>query len=294
MGGLTEGLTFRSRYWDDCRARDEFKKFLLAMHGLDLTLWEQRGFWDDLYTPFSLFDGDRIVSSVCLYSMEMVIGGQKCRVGQFSGVGTLPQFRRRGLSRWLTEKAMHWASATHSGFFLFADDEAVPFYAKCGFLQVQETVATLLVDIPELRPGLQKLDAQSDRDLERIYRLACERSPASDALGVCNAKLLMFHCLYTLRDHMYYVPDLDVVVFFKTDRERLILFDIVGRHVPHFSELHPYIVQQPHRAVWFQFMPDKMGIAATGRRTVEGDNAHIHPSLHLPEPDCLFPYVAHA
>jgi hypothetical protein len=46
-----EKLTFRSAYWEDHPARDEFKKFLRSMFGLDLTLWEQKGFWDgDLYT----------------------------------------------------------------------------------------------------------------------------------------------------------------------------------------------------------------------------------------------------
>jgi GNAT superfamily N-acetyltransferase len=290
-----ERLTFRSSYWEDLSARDEFKKFLNSTFGLDLTLWEQKGFWDDdLYTPFSFFEGNRIVSSVCLYSMDMVIEGRQRRVGQFSGVGTLPQFRRRGLNRRLTEQAMQWASSTHDGFFLFATDEAVPFYAKCGFVPVQESAATLMIESPKPRKGLQKLDTQTDKDLERIYRLACERAPVSDVLGVLNPKLLMFHCLYTLQDHAYYVPDLDVVVFFKVDRERLILFDVVGRHVPSFSELHPYLAQQPHSEVWFEFMPDKMGVEATGWRTPEGNNTHIHLPFRLPQQNCIIPYVAHA
>ncbi len=290
-----EKLTFRSAYWEDHPARDEFKKFLRSMFGLDLTLWEQKGFWDgDLYTPFSLFDDDRIVSSVCLYSMDMVIGGRKSRVGQFSGVATHPQFRRRGLNRWLTEQAMQWASKTHDGFFLFATDEAVPFYAKCGFVPVQESAPTLMIKNPKPRPGLHRLDTLSDADLERIHGLACERTPVSDVLGVLNAKLLMFHCLYALGDHAYYIPDLDVVVFFKVDDERLILFDVVGRDIPPFSELHPYLTKQPHREVWFEFMPDKMGIDATGWRTPEGNNTHIHSPFRMPGSDCVFPYVAHA
>ena len=139
-------LTFRSSYWEDLSARDGFKKFLNSMFGLDLTLWEQKGFWDDdFYTPFSFFEDDRVVSSACLYSMDMVIGGQRRRLGQFSGVGTLPQYRRRGLNRKLTEQAMQWASPTHDGFFLFATDEAVPFYAECGFVATQESAPTLMI-----------------------------------------------------------------------------------------------------------------------------------------------------
>ena len=62
------GLVLRSHYWDDRRAKDAFKAFLLDIHNLDLTLWDEAGFWDDHYTAFSLFDGERVVSSVCLYS----------------------------------------------------------------------------------------------------------------------------------------------------------------------------------------------------------------------------------
>jgi hypothetical protein len=189
---------------------------------------------------------------------------------------------------------MQWASPTHDGFFLFATDEAVPFYAKCGFVPVQENAAKLLIESPKPRSGLQKLDIQSDKHLDLIYRLACERTPVSDVLGVFNPKLLMFHCLYTLRDHAYHIPDLDVVVFFKVDGQRLTLFDVVGRHVPSFSELHSYLARQPHREVWLEFTPDKMGIKASGWRTPEGNNTHIHPPFRLPQPNCIIPYVAHA
>lgn len=290
-----ENVTIRSAYWDDTPAKNEFKKFLNSIFGLDLTLWEQKGFWDDdLYIPFSFFDGSRIVSSACLYSMDMVIEGQRRRVGQFSGVGTLPQFRRRGLNQRLTEEAIKWASPTHDGLFLFSSDEAVPFYGKCGFVPVEEKAPTLRVEPPMHKPGLRKLNVESDQDLELIYRHACDRTPVSDVLGALNAKLLMFHCLYTLKDHAYCIPDLDVVAFFKIDGKRLTLFDVVGRSVPPFSELHPYLAQQPHDEVWFEFMPDKMGIDATGWRTPKGNNTHIYPPFRLPGPSCVIPYVAHA
>ena len=86
-----EGLDFRSGYWDDRRAKDRFKQFLATIHGLDLSLWEQKGYWDhENYIAFSLFEGQRIVATTNLYSMEMQVEGRRCRLGQFSGVGTLP------------------------------------------------------------------------------------------------------------------------------------------------------------------------------------------------------------
>ena len=68
-------LTYRENYWDSLESKAEFKRFLVTMFNLDLSLWDAMGFWDDLYRPFSFFDGDRLVSNVCLYTMEMTVGG---------------------------------------------------------------------------------------------------------------------------------------------------------------------------------------------------------------------------
>jgi GNAT superfamily N-acetyltransferase len=287
-------LTFRSDYWADPPARRAFKEFLLAIHGLDLTLWEEKGFWDENYRAFSLFDGDRVVSSVCLYSVDMTLAGTQCRVGQFSGVGTLPPYRRRGLARWLTQEALERTSAAHAGYFLFADDDALTFYQRCGFAPVAETGVSLAVVPSRPRAGLRKLDARDDRNLELIYRVACERSPVSTTLGAWNPKLLMFHCLYALRENVYSIDDLDVVVLFKTEGERLDLLDVVGRRVPSFAELHPYLARNDQREVRFHFVTDKLEITPTGRWSPSGNNAHIRGPFVLPGPERIFPATAHA
>lgn len=289
------GLTFRTGYWEDRRATRQFREFLISIHGLDLSLWERMGYWDhEHYSAFSLFDGDRIVATANLYSMEMVVEGVRRRLGQFSGVGTSPEFRGLGLNRWLTEQALESAGATHDGFFLFADEDAVPFYAKCGFVQVDETIAALSVTPPAGAPGLRKLDPGDDDDLSLLYQLARERSPVSDLLGAWNAKLLMFHCLYTLRDCLYYIPDLDTAVFFEVDSGVMTLFDVVARKVPSFTELHPYIAGTRHHEIRFFFMPDRMGVEPTSWTVLEDNHLHVLPPLHLPEPRRLFPYVSRA
>lgn len=317
------GLTYRSHYWDDHRAKEAFKTFLLSMHGVDLTSWETNGFWDERYVPFSLFEGDRIVASVCLYSMDLVIAGKRCRAGQLSGVGTLPEYRRRGLNRCITEEALRWAAPHHDGFFLFADDDAVPFYEKCGFVPHEERAAVLRLASPPARPGLRQLDIANDRDLDLIYQMACERTPVSNVLGVLCEKLLMFHCLNTLSDHAYHIPDLDLVIFFKTNQGRLTIFDIVGRQMPSFAEVHPFLSERPHAEVWLHFVPDKLRVEVSSWRSMPGNNLHVFPpgelafpqatssscgdfahsgvahdrvapGLQLPDQEIVFPFTAHA
>lgn len=295
MTTTLDGFTFRRAYWDDPRARAAYQAFLIDIHGLDLGRWEQHGFWDDRYVPYSLFDGDRVVASVCLYDLDMVLAGRRCRLGQLSGVGTRPALRRRGYNRWLTEQALRDTAGTHEGTFLFADDDAIPFYRRCGFVPVGEDIQTLATPrLPAPRAGLRKLDPADENDRALVYRLACERAPVSHVLGVLAPRLAMFHFLYILEGCTYHAADLDVVLAFRVKDGTLTLFDVMGRAVPPFAALHPYLAAQPHTEVAFHFVPDRMDVTPTGARPLLGDNAHLDPRLRLPVDRCIFPFVAHA
>jgi GNAT superfamily N-acetyltransferase len=115
----------RTAYWHDRAARQAFKDFIFQIHRMDFTRWENAGYWDDDYSPYSYFVGDRVVSSLCIYTMHARVNGRACKVAQISGVGTLPEYRRQGLSRSLHEIALPKALAEHSFAFLYSDDEAV-------------------------------------------------------------------------------------------------------------------------------------------------------------------------
>src|SRR5206468_1230918 len=80
--------------------------------------WEGAGYWDDDYSPYSYFEGDRVVSSLCIYTMHALVNGRACKVAQVSGVGTLAEYRRRGLNRQLHEIALAKALAEHRFAFL--------------------------------------------------------------------------------------------------------------------------------------------------------------------------------
>lgn len=287
-------LTYREAYWGDRAARDAFYSFIRIIHNLDFGLWESAGCWDERYRPFSLFEGDRVVSSVCLYSMDMVVGGRRMKLSQISGVGTLPEFRRKGLNRKLTRLALEWAKPDHQGTFLFADDDAIEFYAKCGFQSVPEILTVLPVAPPAPKPGLRQLDVDRPEDLAMIFALASERVPVSDRLGTLNPHLLMFHALYTLRKCAYHLPALDLVVFFHREAHRLRVFDIVGRRIPPFAELHPYLSAEPHREVAFYFMTDKLDLDGAVAQPLEGNNTHILPGFPMATDGLTFPFTVHA
>lgn len=295
MADTPAGLTFRSRYWDDRPAREAFQRFLIDIHGLDLGLWERRGFWDhEGYLPFSLFDGDLVVASLCVYSLRGVIDGEPRRIGQFSGVGTAPELRRRGLNRWLTERALANLGPTHDGFFLFSAPDAVPFYRRCGFAPLMQRAAVIRVDAPLARPGARCLDLDRAADLDLLVSLARERTPVSRVLGVHSTNLLMFHVLYAFRDRVWYLPDLDVVVLFGVADGRLTLVDVIGREMPTFADLHPYLPAESHREVRFGFAPDRLDVHVDETVALEDDHTHVWPGLTLPRGEPMFPHTAHA
>ncbi|UCD64920.1 MAG: GNAT family N-acetyltransferase [Candidatus Zixiibacteriota bacterium] len=288
-------LTFRENYWQEPDLKKEFISFLIRIHRLDLSLWDRLGYWDDNYRPFSYFDGDRLASSLCVYSMDMTVMGGRARVAQISAVGTDQKYQRRGLNRRLTEKAIEWASGTHDFFFLFADEGAFAFYEKCGFRRTLEHKAAITVAGAPPRSGAEKLDIENPGHRELIHRLAAARAPVSDMLGVHNEKLLMFWCLYFLRDNIYHIADLDTVVLCVREDRRLTIFDIVGAEMPAFEDIYPHIGSGSDELAEFMFMTDKLNLQTPPSFTpVEGNGTHLMGVFPLESSNFIFPSTSHA
>jgi GNAT superfamily N-acetyltransferase len=288
-------LVFREAYWADPVAQRAFQRFLVEIHGLDLSTWDSAGYWDERYRPFSYFDREgRVVSSVCVYSLEMIVQGSPCRAAQISGVGTSAARRRQGLNRRLTDIALEWAAPDHEFVFLFANDDAVPFYARCGFLTVEERIPHIAVRPGDPRPGLRKLDLDEATDVELLQALAERRAPVSDTLGVISPKLFMFHAIYRFAGYLYHIPDLDVAVAIGREGPRLTVYDVVGPRMPRFDELGPYLVSAETTEIEFYFVPDKLGIENPRWRVLQGNNLHDRGDIPLRTERFLFPFTAHA
>ncbi len=279
-------------YWGDPMALGAFKEFMLKIHGLDFAEWEEAGYWDDAYTPFSYFMEDEIVASVCIYLIDVIIDGKSTRLAQISGVGTLPEFRRQGLNRRLTDIGLEWAEGRHDGVFLFADKGAVPYYQKCGFTAVEEYLERVEVT-PVVKCGeTVELDPGKKQDLDTIYSYARRRVPISDRFGVMNERLVMFHVLHGLRNHIYEIPDLQCLVFYKREKDCLSLFDIVGEKIPRLSDLYPYIAGRSDRVIEFHFFADKLGLDGTQFRPLIGNYPFVRGEFPVEKP--VFPHTSRA
>ncbi len=285
-------LTLRTAYWDDPKARDAFQAFMLEIHGLDFSEWKSAGYWDEAYTPFSFFAGNRVIASVCVYLLDAIIDGEATRVAQISGVGTLPGWRRRGLNRQLTDIGLDWAKGKQTGIFLFANTEAIPFYERCGFEQIEECLEVVAATPAPNHGGIVKLDPGKPRDRDRIFDYARRRAPVSDRFAVLNAKLAMFHALYSLRDHAYEIPDLDCVVFHKRGDRCASFLDVLAEQVPRFDQLYPYFAHEQDQVIELHFGGDKLGLDGSRTEALLGNNPFVRGSFPVERP--VFPFTSRA
>ncbi len=288
-------LTFREDYWDDVEAKRTFIEFIRRIHNLDLTYWDEMGYWDSRYRPFSFFDGKTLVSNVCIYSMEMSVAGRRCRAAQVSGVATIPEMRRKGLCLELTRIAMDRFRPDHDFFFLFADNDAFPFYETCGFHRAAESRPHIAISGRAPAAGAVKLDTGRKDHVERIHRFALERGPVSSELGTLNDRLFMLWCLYALKDDIHAIDDLDLLVLSRREGGVLTIFDIVGKRIPPFLEIYPFIAGESDRRVEFQFLPDRLDLTEHLEWTREEKNgAHHFGDFPLEGKRFIFPFTSHA
>jgi predicted N-acetyltransferase YhbS len=285
-------LQLKTNYWNDHEASAAFKEFILKIHGLDFTKWESCGYWDQAYTPFSYFAGETVVASVCVYLLDAVLDGRNTRIAQISGVGTLPEWRRKGLNRELTDIGLTWAEGKHEGVFLFSTTDAIPYYERCGFSRINEYVETTQVEPVSNRDGAVKLDPDCKQELDRIYRYATQRVPVSDRFSVLNAKLVMFHVLYGLGDCVLELPDLECLVLYKREDDVLTIYDIVGERIPRFDDFYPYLADPNDRVIEFHFGTDKLGLKSSGTRLLVGNNPFVLGAFPIETP--VFPFTSRA
>jgi len=287
-------LIYREDYWDSSDLKKKFISFMIDIFDLDLSLWDSKGFWDVDFKPYSYFDDSSLVANVCVYSMDMMVDGKRCRVGQISSVGTRPEYRRKGIGFELMQKALEGTREEHDCCFLFADNEAFGLYEKCGFRYTDEYKARINISGRSPRPGVLKLNMERSDHIDMVFNLASEREPVSNILGAFNEKLFMFWCLYALRDHIYYIPDLEILALYKRDNGLLTLFDIVGKKMPSFVEIYSYISDPLDEIVEFLFMVDKLRPGKYEEVMTKENGTHLSKGFSLKETRFIFPYTSHA
>jgi hypothetical protein len=225
--------------------------------------------------------------------LDAVIEGEPAKLAQISGVGTAPEYRRRGLNRELTEIGLAWAARWNpAGVFLFSDEDAIPFYTAGGFVPIEEFVEVLELGGETGTGSSRRLDPTREADRQRIHELARRRAPVSQRFGVMNPKLVMFHCLYKLPHAIHEIPELDCVVLASRAGSTLRVHDVIAERMPGWVELSPHLLRASDREVEFHFSTDQLELSGTLLRPLRGNHPFARPGFPLARP--VFPYTSRA
>ena len=286
---------YSENYWDNPEPKKKLIAFLKNIFNLDLSLWDNFGYWDKNYRPFSYFKDGELISSVCIYSMDMMVDGKQRKVAQVSAVGTLEEYRRQGINSELTCKATAWAEKEHDFFFLFADTDAFSYYKGHGFKRVTENKNIYPLEGIPTNNKSRKLNVNDKSDRDLIYRIATKREPVSNLLGILNEKLFMFWCLYFLRDNIYYIEQLDTLVLLERKNNVLTIYDIVSPKMPLFNDIYVHIGRPDDKSAEFLFMPDKLGLKNYDLAPLKKvSDCHIKGNFPLENQQFIFPCTSHA
>ncbi len=288
-------LIYRCEYASDPTAREAFKDYLVAVHGLDLTPWEAAGCWGDDYRQFSYFTPDgTVVSTVSLYSMDLVVDGRSLRAAQLSGVGTLPDWRLMGLNRRLTERALAAVRDDHEFVYLFADEPALPFYRRCGFGEVDQWRPLATVSPREPSRAAYAIDLEETEQRLDLLQRARDRAPVSRQLGAHSPELFMFHALLAPPGRLVWLPELDAVALVEHQGPRCVLHDVVAPSMPILPDLLPLIRTPDTTEVAFGFVPDLLDAPDLRWERFSGDHLCDRGDLPFRSDRFVLPATSHA
>ncbi|MBU5675464.1 GNAT family N-acetyltransferase [Alkaliphilus sp. MSJ-5] len=287
---------YRSNYKDDSILRDSFNSLTEKTYDFNFKQWYEDGYWGDKYIPYSLLDGDKVVSNVSVNIIDFLILGEQKRYVQIGTVMTDEDYRGQGLSRALMEVVLKEWEDKCDLIYLFANDSVLDFYPKFGFdvcNEYQYSIDKVKEDKPE---KIRKMSMDNDKDREFVYNMACNTIPLSKVSMKNNASLIMFYCTYFMKDSIYYIEDYDAVVICEFNEEVLYVQDVFATKEVKLDKIINAVMTDKTKKVVLGFTPNN--ISSYEKSLVNEEDTTLFIKRGKDNPfkagDLMFPILSHA
>lgn len=166
---------------------------------------------------------DIAVSSVAVCVNDISWQDRQKRYVQISTVMTLPEYRNKGLNRYLMEAVLSEWKDNCDAIYLLANDSVVDFYPKFGFEEFKEFQYSK--SIFKAKGAYRKLDIEDPADWSLIIEKYKLGNPFSQ-FKVDNLSQFVFHCIQFISKDIYYIRQYDAVVVARFENNRLYCYDI--------------------------------------------------------------------
>lgn len=199
-------------YGKNNELRKSLNDLTQKIFGFNFEQWYQEGYWKDQYIPYSLLDGNKIVSNVSVNIMKFRAFGEEKRYIQLGTVMTNPDYRRQGLARVLTNKAIADYGDKCDLIYLFANNSVLNFYPKFGFQELKQYQCVKRADTSHKDGSVKKLNMSDENSRNFVIDKVLHAIPFSKVSMVSNAELIMFYCSLFMTNNVYYLENYDAVV----------------------------------------------------------------------------------
>jgi GNAT superfamily N-acetyltransferase len=212
--------------------RQSFNEQVRRVFGFSFEAWYRAGYWLDAYEPHVLLDHGRVVANVSVNKLTFWLDGRWLRLVQIGTVLTDPDYRGRGLARFLMDKVLAEYEPHSDGIYLYANDSVTGFYPRFGFTAVPEYECWLPLGDYEAGTGgpgaVKRLNMGVADDVAILLRLFRQGNPFSRLSLVDNEGLLIFYGSQALRESVYYLPDCQAAVIAGYEGGAWVCYDVFG------------------------------------------------------------------
>lgn len=212
------------------KSNDELRNSLNSLtrntYGFDFEQWYQNGYWKDRYIPYSIVDGNNIVSNISVNVIDFFVMGEKRTYIQIGTVMTEKEYRNKGLARFLMEKVLEEWRGRCDLIYLFANDSALDFYPKFGFNCAQEYQHSKEICSVNSTFDFVKLNMSDEKNRDFLLNKIDQSFHFSQLSMNDNASLIMFYCTSFMDQNVYYIKEFDAIVIAEFNDSVLYINDI--------------------------------------------------------------------
>ncbi|EEO3400123.1 GNAT family N-acetyltransferase [Listeria monocytogenes] len=285
-----------SDYKDNKMYRDSFNKLAESTFDINFEEWFRSGFWNDKYVCYSYIDNNQVISNVSINKMNLIYQGENYSALQIGTVMTHPNYRGQGLAKNLLNHVIAKYEDQYDFLYLFANDTVLDFYPKFGFERIEESSFTVdACNLKKKASKLKKLNPDNKTDFQLISRIVSERAPLSNILDVKESEdLLMFYVLIALKNELYYLEELDVIVLMEQEGTDLYVLDILSTKKLDVVEVLSYLSTKKIETIHLLFTPEKSKYIDAAYIIETEDMLFVRPNVLTSENYFLFPATSHA
>ena len=254
--------------------------------------WVEYGGWDDRYRVFALAEGERLIASASLNRMHVVLRGERIRGFQLGAVGTLPEYRGRGLQRQVLDRLLAHTAADDL-VFLFANHQVLDFYPRFGFTPAREWLFRAEHRASPAGPPLRALDLESADDRALLRRVAAQAEPVTTLFGARDyGTIVLWYFCNFYRQGLRYAPEHDAIFVVEQSKELLRIYDIASAVPLDVASYVPRLIHAPITELEFGFTPTRFWPDAKPRADYTDSPLFVRGPHALPNEPFKYPMLA--